>query len=114
MQTQKEILNLTSRQKNVGFHAKRYKDKEKDLVVELQPKHHQKMMSLMELSETSFNVEPISVLKDLVMAYEPNAVILDDETDFEGAIEVITIDLKKDVFVESEIIGKVLFFPAVI
>lgn len=102
MQAQREILNLTSRQKTVGFHAKRYKDKEKDLVVELQPKHHQKMMSLMELSETSFNVEPIKVLKDIIASYEPDLVILDDHTNVPGAFEVITTDLKIPVLLDSD------------
>lgn len=113
MQAQREILNLTSRQKTVGFHAKRYKDKEKDLVVELQPKHHQKMMSLMELSETSFNVAPIQVIKDIIRSYEPDAVMLDDYTNVPGAIEVITTDLKIPVILDSDQNLEIIRFPAV-
>lgn len=102
MQAQREILNLTSRQKNVGFHAKRYKDKEKDLVVELQPKTHKKMLGMIKMSESSFHVEPVNILKDIIAQYEPDMVLLDDLTAMPGALEVITNEFKIPVLLDSD------------
>ena len=100
-QAKKEVLNLTSKQFQMGFHQSVQKNLKQTQVVELQPQTHKKMLGMMKMSESSFNVAPINVLKDIISQYEPDMVILDDVTSVPGALEVITNDLKIPVLLDS-------------
>lgn len=113
-QAKKEVLNLTSKQFQMGFHQHSSRVLKETQVVELQPKTHKKMLGMMRMSESSFNVAPISVLKDVIKSYDPDVVMLDDFTNVPGAIEVITNDLKKPVILDSNINREIVRFPAVL
>lgn len=82
-------------------------------MVELQPKTHKRFMQHMKNGETSFNIAPITIVKEVIEAYEPDMVILDDKTNIPGLIEVITHDLKLPVILDSEKDQKIVKFPAV-
>lgn len=109
----KEVLNLRSQQFPMFFHQKNQRVLKETQVVELQPKTHKKMIGMMRMSESSFNVSPITVLKDIIRSYEPDAVLLDDFTNIPGAIEVITTDLKIPVILDSNQNREIIRFPAV-
>lgn len=106
----KEALNLRSKQFDLHFHKHLAKKQDAYTVVEVQPKTHRKMVGLMRTSDSSFNVEPIKVLKDIIASYEPDLVILDDFTNVPGAIEVITTDLKIPVLLDSEMNREIIRF----
>lgn len=109
----KEALNLTSKQFSAHFHISSAKKLKETKVVELQPKTHKKMLGLMRMSGSSFNVSPIQVLKEVIASYEPDMVLLDDFTNIPGAIEVITTDLKIPVILDSQQNREIVKFHAV-
>lgn len=110
----KEVLNLRSSQMTVGFHQRTKRNLKDTVVVEMQPKHHRRVLTHMRMSGSSFNIEPLTILKDVINSYNPDVVMLDDFTNIPGAIEVITTDLKIPVLLDSHQNREIIRFPAVV